>query len=91
VVTIGQENCAKVRQTGASMKGASTPHEHWRLANSGKVWQSLPNTPEMPYDGAHECRLVSLDTNPAHVFVAPVWMVRRIFGCGGKPSQGKAA
>ena len=30
-------------------------------------------------------------TNPAHVFVAPVWMVRRIFGRGGKQSQGKAA
>ena len=30
-------------------------------------------------------------TNPAHVFVAPVWMVRRIFGRGGKQSPGKAA
>jgi len=29
-------------------------------------------------------------TNPAHVFVAPVWMVRRIFGRGSKQSEGKA-
>ncbi len=26
-------------------------------------------------------------TNPAHVFVAPVWMVRRIFGRGDKNSS----
>jgi len=29
-------------------------------------------------------------TNPAHVFVAPVWMVRRILGRGGRPSADKA-
>lgn len=29
-------------------------------------------------------------TNPAHVFVAPVWMLRRIFGRGDNQSQGKA-
>lgn len=30
-------------------------------------------------------------TNPVHVFVAPVWLARRIFGRGAKPSAGKAA
>ena len=25
-------------------------------------------------------------TNPAHVFVAPLWMVRKLFGAGGKKS-----
>jgi len=30
-------------------------------------------------------------TNPAHVFVAPVWMVRRLFGRGEKGSLGKAS
>ncbi|HTD22407.1 MAG TPA: Mpo1-like protein [Terriglobales bacterium] len=28
-------------------------------------------------------------TNPTHVFVAPVWMVRKIFGVGQKDSSGK--
>ena|SRR5215510_9114126 len=26
-------------------------------------------------------------TNPAHVFVAPLWMVRKIFGRGGQKAQ----
>jgi len=30
-------------------------------------------------------------TNPAHVFVAPVWMVRKIFGRAGASGDDKAA
>jgi hypothetical protein len=33
------------------MRRVPTPHGYWRCASSGKVRQSLPNTPGMPLQG----------------------------------------